>query len=94
MDEKAIQKRVLSEKIRGFYDDDEIIKVITGVKRCGKSSLMELVCSELREKGVPEEQSRLRMARFIKAQNKRVEKWEALGTGFKKSKKERGKKEK
>ncbi len=52
---KLYKREFYLKKIRGFYDDDEIIKVITGVRRCGKSSLMELVCSELREKGVPEE---------------------------------------
>ena len=31
------------EKIRGFYDEGEIIKVITGVHRCGKSSLLEMM---------------------------------------------------
>lgn len=41
-------------KMRGFYDDDEIIKVITGVRRCGKSSLMEIICDELRDRGVNE----------------------------------------
>jgi hypothetical protein len=42
------------EKIRGFYSDDEIIKVISGVRRCGKSSLMEMICEELIEKGIAE----------------------------------------
>ena len=28
------------KKLRGFYDDTDMIKVITGVRRCGKSSLM------------------------------------------------------
>ena len=28
-------------KIRGFYHENDIIKVITGVRRRGKSSLME-----------------------------------------------------
>jgi hypothetical protein len=42
------------EKIRGFYSDDEIIKVITGVRRCGKSSLMEMICEELAQNGVTE----------------------------------------
>lgn len=32
------------KKIRGFYHDDDIIKVITGVRRCGKSSLMQNNC--------------------------------------------------
>lgn len=41
-------------KIRGFYDDDDIIKVITGVRRCGKSCLMETIANEIRDKGVPE----------------------------------------
>lgn len=27
------------EKIRGFYSDDEIIKIIIGVRRCGKERL-------------------------------------------------------
>ena len=43
------------KKIRGFYDADDIIKVITGVRRCGKSSLMEMIAAEIAEKGVPEE---------------------------------------
>ena len=42
------------KKIRGFYDDDDIIKVITGVRRCGKSSLMETIAYEIRDKGVAE----------------------------------------
>ncbi len=43
------------KKIRGFYDADDIIKVITGVRRCGKSSLMETIVSEIRDKGVADE---------------------------------------
>ena len=39
------------KKLRGFYDDTDMIKVITGVRRCGKSSLMEMVCSEILSKG-------------------------------------------
>lgn len=43
-------------KIRGFYHDTDIIKVITGVRRCGKSSLMETIKDELMEGGVSKEQ--------------------------------------
>ena len=39
-------------KIRGFYHDTGIIKVITGVRRCGKSCLMETISLELKENGV------------------------------------------
>lgn len=41
-------------KIRGFYDACDLIKVITGVRRCGKSSLMQTIVTELKEKGVSE----------------------------------------
>lgn len=40
------------KKIRGFYHATDIIKVITGVRRCGKSTLMQIVADELRGAGV------------------------------------------
>lgn len=43
------------KKIRPFYHDDDIIKVITGVRRCGKSSLMETIALEIKESGIKEE---------------------------------------
>ena len=42
------------KKIRGFYHASDIIKVITGVRRCGKSSLMQIVAEELRSAGIEE----------------------------------------
>ena len=44
------------KKIRGFYHAADIIKVITGVRRCGKSSLMQMIADELREGGTREDQ--------------------------------------
>lgn len=40
------------KRIRGFYHDTEIIKVITGIRRCGKSCLMETIKNELIASGV------------------------------------------
>ena len=42
-------------KIRGFYHETEIIKVITGVRRCGKSSLMQMVMKELLDSGIKDD---------------------------------------
>ena len=35
--------------IRGFYDSD-LIKVITGVRRCGKSVILETIMNEIKDK--------------------------------------------
>lgn len=51
---KLYKRENYLKKIRGFYDTDDIIKVITGVRRCGKSSLMQTIADEIKERGVPE----------------------------------------
>ena len=40
------------KNIRGFYHDVDMIKVISGVRRCGKSSLMEMIKDELIKNGI------------------------------------------
>ncbi len=51
---KVYNRENYLKKIRGFYDDPETIKVITGIRRCGKSYLLEMVKNELLEKGIKE----------------------------------------
>lgn len=43
------------KRIRGFYHDTDVIKVITGVRRCGKSSIMLTIMEELLSSGINEE---------------------------------------
>jgi len=43
------------KKVRGFYHDTEVIKVITGVRRCGKSCLMQTIRDELLKTGISSE---------------------------------------
>ena len=43
------------EKLIKFKDTD-FIKIITGIRRCGKSSLMKLMIRYLLENGIKEEQ--------------------------------------
>ena len=38
------------------FKDTELIKVVTGIRRCGKSSLMKLMVRHLEENGVGQEQ--------------------------------------
>lgn len=42
-------------KIRGFYHECELIKVLSGVRRCGKSSIMNLIMQELLLEGVSQD---------------------------------------
>lgn len=51
---KIYKRETYLNKIRGFYDDDETIKVIVGIRRCGKSYLLKSIIEELKSKGVKE----------------------------------------
>lgn len=53
---KLFKRENYLSKIRGFYHDPDLIKVITGVRRCGKSCLMETIMSELKESGIKDNQ--------------------------------------
>ena len=44
-----IKRNHYIEKIRGFYESD-LIKIIVGVRRCGKSIILEQIMNEIKEK--------------------------------------------
>ena len=52
---KLYRREKYLSRIRSFYHDTDLIKVITGIRRCGKSSLMHTISEELLESGVKEE---------------------------------------
>ena len=52
---KRLERNNYLEKLIAFRDK-HIIKIITGIRRCGKSTLMEIYQDALRSRGVAEEQ--------------------------------------
>lgn len=49
-EEKYYKREKYLKNIRGFYDATDLIKVITGVRRCGKSTLMKTISQEIKER--------------------------------------------
>ena len=41
-------------KIRGFYDSD-LVKILVGIRRCGKSVILQQIIKELKINGVKED---------------------------------------
>lgn len=56
MQKNRLQKRDLYLKRMIAFQDTEMIKVVTGIRRCGKSSLMKLMAQHLRESGMTDDQ--------------------------------------
>ena len=52
---KLYKREKYLSRIRGFYHTTDIIKVITGLRRCGKSSIMQLIAKELIKSGIKKE---------------------------------------
>ena len=53
MNKKIYKRQYYIDKIRGFYHSD-LIKVITGIRRCGKSCFLMSVMDDLKAQGIAE----------------------------------------
>lgn len=51
---KMIPRPMYVEKIMA-YADTPFVKILSGVRRCGKSTILKMVVEELKKRGVPEE---------------------------------------
>lgn len=56
IDTQALKKRDLYLNKLIAFKDTEPVKVVTGIRRCGKSSLLKLMATHLQETGIPDEQ--------------------------------------
>lgn len=50
-----VKRELYLKRVRPFYDS-EMVKVLTGIRRCGKSTLMRQIIEEIRGEGAREEQ--------------------------------------
>lgn len=49
-----LNREIYLSRIRGFYDSD-LIKILVGIRRCGKSVILKQIMEELRQKGISED---------------------------------------
>lgn len=56
MKESGLKERNIYLKKLIAFQDTELVKVITGIRRCGKSSLLRLMAIHLRDNGVSQDQ--------------------------------------
>ena len=52
-----IKRELYLEKIRGFYKETSLIKIIYGLRRSGKSVILTQIIEELKEQGVNNEKT-------------------------------------
>lgn len=49
-----LKREIYLSRIRGFYNSD-LVKILVGIRRCGKSVILKQIMNELKEKGVDKE---------------------------------------
>lgn len=46
-----LKREMYLSRIRGFYDSD-LVKILVGIRRCGKSVILKQIMNELKERGI------------------------------------------
>ena len=49
-----LKREMYLSRIRGFFDSD-LVKILVGIRRCGKSVILKQIMNELQEKGIDNE---------------------------------------
>ena len=49
-----LKREIYLSRIRGFYDSD-LVKILVGIRRCGKSVILKQIIEEIKEKGIEED---------------------------------------
>lgn len=49
-----LKREIYLSKIRGFYHSD-LVKILVGIRRCGKSVILKQIIEELKEEGIDNE---------------------------------------
>ena len=49
-----LKREMYLSRIRGFYDSD-LVKILVGIRRCGKSVILKQIMEELKERGIDRE---------------------------------------
>lgn len=52
--DENVKKETYLSRIRGFYDSN-LVKVLVGIRRCGKSVILNQIVEEIKDKGVNED---------------------------------------
>ena len=49
-----LKREVYLSRIRGFYNSD-LIKILVGIRRCGKSVILKQIIDEIKQNGIKED---------------------------------------
>ena len=53
-DEKMLKREIYLKRIRPFYNSD-LVKILVGIRRCGKSVLLKQIIEELKNTNISED---------------------------------------